>query len=88
MNLYSVFDKRAQQFQTPFALPAHAHALRSLTAEVRRVDPGNMLNLYPEDFALYHIAEFDPENGSITPFLDLVVEAITLITPKGNPNVS
>jgi hypothetical protein len=66
MNIYSVYDKRAQTFGTPFAQPSDAHAVRGFTNEINKDDDNNMLSAYPSDFALFKIAMFDMDNGMVT----------------------
>lgn len=41
--------------------------MRVFANEVNRVDPGNLLNANRSDFDLYHIADFDPDSGAVTP---------------------
>jgi len=65
MKLYSVRDKRAKEYGQPMAMPTDAHAVRSFTQEVNRADSANMLNQFPEDFAIYVVGDFDPDSGCI-----------------------
>lgn len=82
MKLYSVYDKRAKDFGTPMAMPTDAHAVRSFTQEVNRQDPSNMLNQFPEDFAIYGIATFNTDTGTLdTDGPKLLLEAIAAKRP-------
>lgn len=58
----SVYDKKAQAFKTPFYVQNVEMATRALTGAVNSQEPSD-LTLYPEDFAMYHIATYDDELG-------------------------
>ena len=81
MNLYSVRDVKANVFNNPFAQQSDGAAIRGFQQEVNRVDPNNMINLYPSDFSLYRTGEFDSDSGTIQslPQPALVVEAVSLV---------
>jgi len=82
MKIYSVRDKRANEYGQPMAMPTDAHAVRSFQQEVNRTDPGNMLNQYPEDFAIYYVGYFNSETGTITESgPQLLMEAIAAKKP-------
>lgn len=83
MKIYSVRDKRANTYGQPMAMPTDAHAVRSFTQEVNRKDDSNMLNQYPEDFAIYYIGYFDTDNGTITETgPQLLLEAVAAKKPE------
>jgi len=83
MKIYSVRDKRANEYGQPMAMPTDAHAVRSFQQEVNREDAGNMLNQYPEDFAMYYVGDFDQEHGTITETgPQLLLEAVAAKRPK------
>jgi len=87
MKIYSVRDKRANEYGQPMAMPTDAHAVRSFTQEVNRTDTANMLNQYPEDFAIYHVGTFDSETGCITENgPQLLMEAIAAKRPAETPD--
>ncbi|QXP08299.1 MAG: nonstructural protein [Arizlama microvirus] len=81
MKLYSVYDKRAREFGSPMAMPTDAHAVRSFTQEVNREDTGNMLNQFPEDFAIYHVGDFNQELGQITGQHNMLLEGVAAKRP-------
>jgi len=81
MKIYSVRDKRANEYGQPMAMPTDAHAVRSFQQEVNRTDSNNMLNQYPEDFSLWHIGTFSPETGEIQPEHNILLEAIAAKKP-------
>jgi len=61
----ALFDKKAQVFKTPFYMPRLEMAARALSGAVNSNDK-NDLSEYPEDFALYHLATFNDENGEFS----------------------
>lgn len=65
MEIYAVQDIKAATFNTPFFQPTDVHALRAFKAEVNRADNNNMMYLYSEDFALWHIGTYEEKNGKI-----------------------
>lgn len=65
----SVYDKAAEAFGRPFFVPAKGLALRSFIDEVnRKPSEGapNSMNAYPQDYALYHLGDFDELQGRFT----------------------
>lgn len=62
-NLYSVHDYTSGAFWPPFTAENHAVARRSFAQTVN--NPKTIINQYPRDFVLYHIGDFDPDDGSI-----------------------
>jgi len=81
MKLYSVHDKRANEYGAIMAMATDAHAVRSFTQEVNREDTGNMRNQFPEDFALHSLGEFNQETGLITHENVKLLEAIAAKRP-------
>lgn len=65
MQLFSCRDSALGQFLNPFAAPATGMAVRSFSDEVN--NPQSPLHAHPEDYELYHVGDFDPESGVITP---------------------
>lgn len=65
-NLYAVYDKTAKAYAPPMAALNNATAIRTFRGQVNHVDPNNVLNTSPSDFALYGLGEFDSETGIIT----------------------
>lgn len=63
----AVFDSAVQSYGQPFFVPAVGAALRSFVDEVNRKAPDNALNAHPEDFVLFHLADFDDETGEFAP---------------------
>ncbi len=63
-KIYSVYDEKAQVFNTPFTCVNEAVAVRSFTDIC--FDGANMVAKYPSDFKLYHVGDFDAVKGTIT----------------------
>ena len=64
MIICSVYDKKAMVFFPPFTVENKVVAIRSLEVTVNT--SGNVINRYPDDFALYTLGEFDDKTGNIT----------------------
>ena len=62
-NIYSVYDKAAQAFATPFFLNNDAHAKRGFVDAVKN-DPN--LSSYAEDYVLYRVGSFDDVTGNLS----------------------
>lgn len=62
----SVFDSASGLFGQPVFAPSRGVAIRSFSDEVNRANTENALNIHPEDFTLFQLAEFDEETGIFT----------------------
>lgn len=71
LNLYVIYDKKAEVFQTPAFLQNDVFAIRSVCAAVR--DHNSVLSQYPADFQLLKIAEFDTVSGELVPLDETVL---------------
>lgn len=62
LQILSVFDRKMNAYGDPF--PAHtvAAAIRGFTDAVN--DPKSPMHRHPEDYDLFHIAEYDTNNAS------------------------
>lgn len=63
MELFSVYDKKAMFFDSPFCVENEVQAARAFDQAVN--DPRSTLSKYPADFALYYLGEYDPGSGAI-----------------------
>lgn len=61
MKAFSVFDKKASAYGVPFFEKNAGMALRSFEQLVG--DDRSLVYKYPEDFALYQLADFDDNSG-------------------------
>lgn len=64
-QIYSVRDEAVESFGVPFFSATEAGATRSFRMVCN--DPSSTVHHCPGDFALYHIGEFDDENGLFNP---------------------
>lgn len=64
LHIYSVYDKKTCKFMTPFFVPNLTAALRGIQSAL--VDRSN-LTLYPGDFSLYDVGQFDDDVGAFVP---------------------
>jgi hypothetical protein len=64
IQLYSVFDDKLGEFNTPMAFQSRGVAIRSFSDEVKRDEPGNMLFRHPGDYSLYYVGELDTGSAS------------------------
>lgn len=62
-KIFSVYDVKAQHFQNPFTDSSVASALRGFSIAVS--EPKSVLNMFPDDFALFELGEFDKNSGAI-----------------------
>jgi len=61
ISVYSLFDKKAGHYMTPYFSSNDATADRSFQALAKRDD--SMVSHSPEDFALYKLGEFHDDSG-------------------------
>lgn len=65
MHIYTLYDKKTRTYNRPFFETADVISIRNLKMEVNRQDPANPLYMFPEDYELYRIGSFDPNNGGV-----------------------
>ena len=65
LEVYSVFDEKAECFGTPFFTNNDSLARRMFNDLAN--DPNSTLYRHPEDFKLYHIGTFDNETSELVP---------------------
>lgn len=63
LTVVAVYDTAVQAYGRPIFVPAVGVAVRSFNDEVNRKVADNQMNAHPEDFALFHLADFDEETG-------------------------
>ncbi len=92
MEMFSVHDMAANRFIDPFPALTIDTALRGFKEAC--MTEGHQFAKFPEDYALYHIGSFDPQNAALTPIvLHKVGMASSFTRPFGNqlelePNTS
>jgi len=65
-NLFSVYDSAAARFTEPWPAATVELALRRFRHTVNA--EGNDIAMFPEDYTLFHVGEFDQETGLVTRF--------------------
>lgn len=63
VKVLAVFDKKMGIFMTPWTSRSLGGAIRSFSDEANRAADDNQIYRHPEDFSLWHLANFDEENG-------------------------
>jgi hypothetical protein len=66
LEIYSVYDNKAQAFLQPFFQANNAVAVRSVTQAVN--DKTTDFHRWPSDFGLFHIGRFSDSIGTIEGF--------------------
>lgn len=80
---YSLYDKKAQSYATPFFTQNDATAIRAVHRLV--LDPNTTIACNPEDFQLVHIGAINDETGEIAPYqVRVVVECSSLVPVKAD----
>jgi hypothetical protein len=80
MNLYSIYDAKAEAFMMPFSATNDGFATRMLLDSAS--DPATSLYKHPEDFSLFRLASYEENTGVITPVVPVACVG-TLITLIG-----
>ncbi len=63
LNVFSIYDKKAQAFFNPFYFHYKGEALRSFEQEINNAQ--SPLSKYPADFCLYRLGVFNSTTGCI-----------------------
>lgn len=61
----SVRDTKSEAYGRPFFVQSIGVAIRSFDDEVNNPEENNMLYKHSEDFALFHVGNFDDSKGSV-----------------------
>lgn len=64
-SIFSIYDNKAETFNTPMYVPAKGVAIRAFSDQAN--DPQSMLNKHPQDYELFCIGDFDADIGLLTP---------------------
>lgn len=64
MKLYSVFDKKSGLYSIPFGAENDIIARRAF---YRSATSSSDLSVFPEDFDLYCLGEFNTQSGALSP---------------------
>ena len=76
LNMYSVYDEVGKTYSNPLFTDVrddHCLAIRIIKGQM--YDPSNMLAMFPDNYTLYYLGQFNEINGSID-----AIEPIKVIT--------
>lgn len=79
MKVFSIFDKKAEIFNTPFFQLNDRVAVRSLCDLC--ADSRSFVSKHPEDYALYCLGDFDDRSGAIASAVPVIVAEATACMP-------
>lgn len=63
LKIYSVYDSKAEAYNTPIFMRTHGEAIRSFESAV--LDEKTDFHRHAEDYSLFHVGEFDTLTGNI-----------------------
>ncbi|AXL15407.1 nonstructural protein [Microviridae sp.] len=63
MQVFSIYDSKAEAYLPPFLAPAPGVALRIVTNAAS--DPKSDFHRYGDDYTLFHIGEWDADQGVV-----------------------
>lgn len=63
LQVFSIYDSKAQAFLPPFFLPKESVAIRVFSSAAS--DPEHAFGAFPGDYTLFHIGSFDDDNAKI-----------------------
>ena len=67
LQVFTVFDSKAESYLPPFYMPALGAALRSFSDTCN--DPSHAFNKHPSDYCLFHLGTFDDSTATFEPFI-------------------
>ncbi len=62
-KIFSIFDSKAENYNTPMFLAAKGQATRAFDDETNR--PESEISKHPEDYTLFCLGEYDSDTGKI-----------------------
>lgn len=68
LQVIATRDIVANVYGAPMFVVNLGSAVRNFGDECKRKEPNNILAAHPEDFELWHLGEYDDNNGVITPY--------------------
>lgn len=79
IKLFAIYDKKALHYGNLFPAPTLGAGERAFSDAIANTE--SQYNAHPDDYALYHLADYDDSSGSIDPRLvpELVAEGIALV---------
>lgn len=87
-KMYSIYDKAAQAYVTPFFMHTKAMAIRAFESNVNAQDENN-ISKHPEQFSLFELGEFDDSVAKLELHSEpeLVASALELVKPTEETNL-
>lgn len=82
MRVYSIYDTKAEYYSNPVFIRTDAEARRNFEAVAN--DTAGEIGKHPEDFILYRIGTWDPENGNIKPEAGTCIAKAIEFVKKGD----
>lgn len=79
-KLYTVYDRKAQQYAPPFTEISDGTAIRAMQDVMKNAD--HPFSSYPDDYELISLADFDEHTGEIV--VQKPIQVITMTTLKGD----
>lgn len=70
--VYSIYDKKAETYSSPFLQANDASAVRAIQATMR--DASTSLAQWPDDYVLYLVGTFDIATGIVLSSVKVVME--------------
>lgn len=62
MNIFTVYDTKAEAYLTPFYLKTKGLAVREITTCVN--NPEHQFAKYPHDYVLFHLGTYDEDTAT------------------------
>lgn len=80
--MYSIHDKAAQAFITPFFMHNKAMAIRAFADNINSTEESN-LSKHPEQFSLFQVGEFEDSIGKVTELdkPELIASGLEVLEP-------
>lgn len=78
MKLYSILDRKSHTYGAPMMFDQDEIAKRTLKIALSENGLGKTIALYPEDFEVYCLGEFDQETGEVLPDIKFVTNVADL----------
>ena len=84
LQVFSIYDKRAETFMPPF-YQRNANSAIRVIADTIKADANTTIARYPEDFCLYSLAEFDEFSGAFLEISRLKIVELSGLVKDGEP---
>ena len=85
-NVYSIYDAAATVYSLPFFYDLDTQAMRAFEAASMAKD--SHVSLFPQDFALYKLGEFNQDTGLLEPLQEpmRICGAVDILRDKQIPD--